>query len=231
MKKTFFLFLLLPFYLNGQTHNFSLEELYAQVSGNSVFLSQSMALRNCGAVYDMHVILLGDTMYWYQVDTGSTAVCLCSFNLSVTVDSIPTGHYTAKVYLTFCPDCPPPGADTGYVGSVEFDIIELNSNMSMSVIDQNQSDCFPYNGIDDGKARILPYSIFPNPIQNYLHITTTDLGEKQIRIFDLQGSSLYESTFTDEKLDIDLRHYGSGLYMLVYSNNRTNYHSKFYKVN
>jgi hypothetical protein len=177
----------------------------------------------------MKVILLADTLYWYQVDTGATAVCLCSFNLSVTVDSMPAGHYTAKVYYTECPDCPPPGADTGYVGSIEFDITAPNSNTSIRTIDQGQSDCYPYNGLDVKKSRLHPYSIFPNPVANTLHLSTTDLNEKVIRIIDLQGRCLFESKFTDNEFDIDLTNYKSGLYILIYFNNSTIYHSRFIK--
>lgn len=229
MKNLIGLFILLPFFLNGQSTDYAPGGLYAQVSGDTVILSQSMAIRNCGAEYDMKVILMGDTLYWYQVDTGATAVCLCNFNLSVTVDSMPAGHYTAKVYYTSCPDCPPPGADTGYVGSVEFDITVPNSNTSIRTIDQGQSDCFPYNALDDAKSELLPYSVFPNPVINTLHISTTDLNEKVISIIDLQGRCLFESKIAGNELDIDLTNYKSGLYILLYSNNVTIYHSKFIK--
>jgi hypothetical protein len=229
MKKLMTLFLLLPFFLNGQSSDYAPGGLYAQVNGDTVFLSQSMAIRNCGAAYDMKVILLDDTLYWYQVDTGATAVCLCNFNLSVTVDSMPAGHYTAKVYYTECPDCPPPGADTGYVGSIEFVITAPNSNTSIHTIDQGQSDCFPYNALDDGKARPLPYLIFPNPVGNSLHISTTDLDEKVVSIIDLQGRSLFEYKSGDKELDIDISSYKSGMYILLYSGNAAIYHSKFIK--
>lgn len=229
MKNLTGLFLLLPFFLNGQSFDYAPGSLYAQVNGDTVILSQSMAIRNCGAAYDMKVILMADTLYWYQVDTGATAVCLCNFNLSVTVDSMPAGHYTAKVYYTACPDCPPPGADTGYVGSIEFDITAPNSNTSIHTIEQGQSDCYPYNGLDDGKSPLLPYSIFPNPAINTLHLSTTDLTEKGVSIIDLQGRRLFKSKFTDNEFDIDLTNFKSGLYILLYSNNSTIYHSKFIK--
>ncbi len=229
MKTLIILLFLFPLFIYGQVSDNLRGDLYVQVDGDTVYLSQSMAVRNCGAAYNMNVILAGDTLYWYQVDTGATAVCLCNFNLSVTVDSMPTGHYTAKVFYTACPDCPPPSPDTVYVGSVEFDITEQNSNASISTINQNQSDCFPINSIDDDNARKIPYSIFPNPVQNTLHFVTTDSGEKEIKIYDMQNRHMFECKFEKNLVDIDLANYKSGIYILVYSNERTTYHRKFIK--
>ena len=229
MKTLIILLLMFPLLIYGQVSDNLQDDLYVQVNGDTVYLSQSMAIRNCGADYDMKVILTGDTLYWYQVDTGATAVCLCNFNLSVTVDSMPTGHYTAKVFYTACPDCPPPMPDTVYVGSIGFDIVEQNSFTSINSINQNQSNCFPYNAIDDENVRIPTYSIFPNPVQNILHFVTSDLNEKNIKIFDLQNRRLCEYKFETYMIDIDLTNYKSGIYILVYSNKSTTYHGKFIK--
>jgi hypothetical protein len=219
--------LLFPLFIYGQFPDNVQENVYAQVTGSTVYLSQSMVVRNCGAAYDMHTILVGDTLYWYQVDTGATAVCLCKFDLSVTVDSLPTGHYTAKVFYTSCPDCPPPGSDTGYVGSVEFDIPEPNSCTAIRQIDQYQSVCSPYNAIGEKDIRVPPYSIFPIPVQSILHFITADPGDKTIRILDLQNRSLFESGFKNMAVEIDLTSYRSGIYIFVYSNQSTTYHRKF----
>lgn len=229
MKTLIILLLMFPLIIYGQVSYDLQSDIYVSVNGDTVYLSQSMAVRNCGADYDMQVILTGDTLYWYQIDTGATAVCLCNFNLSVTVDSMPTGHYTAKVFYTACPDCPPPSPDTVYVGSVEFDITAQNSNASISTINQNQSDCFPYNAIDDDHALLPSYSIFPNPVQNTLHFVTADLNEKEIKIFDVQNRRIFEWKFENSKVDINLTNYKSGIYILVYSNKSTIYHSKFIK--
>jgi hypothetical protein len=227
MKTMMLLLFILPLFIYGQDTDNLQGDLYVQVDGDAVYLSQSMVVRNCGAAYDMKAVLAGDTLYWYQVDTGATAVCLCHFNLSVTVDSMPTGHYTAKVYYTECPDCPPPAPDTIYVGSVEFDITDQNSNATMRTIDQDQSDCFPYNAMDDDFARWPSYSIFPNPVQNILHFVTADSDEKEIRIFDLQGRSLTERKFIAGTVDIDLTNYKSGIYIFGYSNKSSTFHGKF----
>lgn len=229
MKTLITLLLLFPMVMFGQVSDYPQGDLYAQVNGDTVYLSQGMTVRNCGAAYDMRVLLAGDTLFWYQVDTGATAVCLCNFSLSVTVDSMPTGHYTAKVYYTACPDCPPPGPDTVYVGSVEFDITQQNSNSSISRVDQNQSDCVPYNSMDDDDVRVPPYSIFPNPVQSKLHFVTADSGGKEIRIFDMQGRSIFRQKFESSPVDIDLTSFKSGIYILAYSNRSTTYHTKFIK--
>lgn len=140
-KALLMLVLMLPVFLTAQVFNNLEGNLSAQVTGETVHLSQSLAERNCGSNYNMNVFLVGDTLYWYQVDHGSSAFCTCKFDLSVTVDSMPSGHYTAKVFYTECPDCPSPGPDTVYVGSIEFDIVTPNSNSSVSIINQYQSDC------------------------------------------------------------------------------------------
>jgi hypothetical protein len=115
------------------------------------------------------------------------------------------------------------------VGSIEFDITVQNSNASISTVDQNQSDCFPYNAIEDDYARLPPYAIFPNPVQNTLHFVTTDLNEKEIKIFDGQNRSIFEWKFENSMVDINLTDYKSGIYIFVYSNKSTIYHRKFIK--
>jgi hypothetical protein len=229
MKALLMLFIVFPLFLNGQVFNSLEGNLSVQVNGDIVTLSQSLAERNCGADYDMKVFLKGDTLYWYQDDHGSSAYCSCNFNLSVTVGPMPSGHYTAMVFFTECPDCPSPGPDTVYVGSIEFEIVTPNSNSSFNVISQYQSDCHPYTSTKDDKVSKLPFSIFPSPVQNILHFVTTDSDEKAMSIYDMQNRRMFECKFDNGMVDLDVTSYKSGMYILVYSNRSTTYHFNFIK--
>ena len=230
MTKVLLLLLIsFPLFMSGQVFNSLEGNLSAQVNGDIVNLSQTLAVRNCGADYDMKVILTGDTLYWYQVDNGSTAYCLCNFDLSVTIDSMPTGHYTAKVFFTECPDCPYPSPDTVFVGSIDFDIVAQNTNSSISTRNQYQSDCYPYNSTKDDKGNNMPFSIFPSPVQNMLHFVTTDFDVNEISIYDMQNRRMFECKFDKGMVDIDVTSYKSGMYILVCSNKSTTYHFNFIK--
>ena len=227
MKTAIFLLCMLPLLVYSQVRDNPDGDLYVQVNGDTVYLGQGMAVRNCGATYTMTVVLTGDTLRWYQVDTGATALCLCKFDLSVSVDSMPAGHYTAKVYYTACPDCPPPAPDTVYVGSVEFDVTVPNSNTTVNTVSQHQSDCTPYTSTDEPWGPKPACTILPNPVQNTLRVVTSDPGVKEITIFDLQGRGIAHGIFETEIFDLDMAHCRSGLYILVYSNRLTTYHTRF----
>lgn len=228
-KALLMLVLMLPVFLTAQVFNNLEGNLSAQVTGETVHLSQSLAERNCGSNYNMNVFLVGDTLYWYQVDHGSSAFCTCKFDLSVTVDSMPSGHYTAKVFYTECPDCPSPGPDTVYVGSIEFDIVTPNSNSSVSIINQYQSDCHLFTSTKDDKVEKLPFSVFPSPVRNVLHLSTTDSDEKEVSIYDMKSNRMFGCKFNQDQVDIDVTSYTSGMYILVYSNTSASYNYSFIK--
>lgn len=77
----FSLVILSPLFVRGQNGMHDLEEIHVRVNGDTVILSQDTVNRNCGAIFDMRVLLLSDTLYWYQVDTGNVALCMCTYNL------------------------------------------------------------------------------------------------------------------------------------------------------
>ncbi len=120
--------------------------LSAQVIGDTVILREDTARRNCGAIYQMEISTVSDTIIWFQRDIGGAFSCDCLFNLSVTIDSMETGHHVVKIYYTELEVPDPP--DTCYVGLISFDILEQNSFPSFSMIGQNQTDCFSI-GVND----------------------------------------------------------------------------------
>jgi hypothetical protein len=218
MKNIIFLSLFFPLLLMGQKQvNYS-GILKAHVSGDTVTIFEDTAWRNCGAMYNMKAWIQEDTLYWYQIDTGWSFGCLCCFNLSLTVDSLKTGHYTAKVFYTEYPDWPPPYPDTVYSGSVQFDITEQNSYPAINTVNQFQSDCFTYTALDDENEVSIVSSVFPNPVQSILHLNSLLLNKKSIKIYDLQGRRLYYNITNRESLDIDFSNFENGIYLLSIEN-------------
>ena len=120
------------------------DNIYAEVRGDTVTLWQTNAWRNCGALYQMEIEQDGFNLAWYQNDTGQAAYCMCYFNLSVTFILTAAGSYHADVYYTesFDPDNPI------YQGYVDF-VAGNGSFMPRSgIIGQFQSECFEYNGAE-----------------------------------------------------------------------------------
>ena len=229
MKRIFFLFLFFPLLLMGQKQVAYSGVLKAHVSGAAVTISEDTALRNCGAVYTMHTWVQEDTLYWYQIDSGLSFACMCYFNLGLTVDSLKTGHYTAKVFYTEYPDFLPPYHDTVYSGSIQFDITEQNSCQRYSIADQSQSDCFIYTALDDEKEAPGVVSVFPNPVQSMLHLNNLSRNRKSISIYDLQGRLLYYTTTNHETLDIDVNDFENGIYLLCIEAGSVNKYIKVVK--
>lgn len=229
MKLIFFLSLFFPLLLMGQKQVTYSGALKAHVSGASVTVVEDTALRNCGAVYTMHAWVQEDTLYWYQIDSGLSFACMCRFNLSLTVDSLKTGHYTAKVFYTEYPDFLPPYHDTVYSGSIQFDITEQNSCQRYSLADQSQSDCFTVTALDDEKEASGVSSVFPNPVQSTLHLKNLSRNRKSISIYDLQGRRLYCTTTYLETLDIDVCNFENGIYVLSIEKGTVNENIKVVK--
>lgn len=61
---------------------------------------------------------------------------------------------------------------TCFIGIVEFDILEQNAHSSLSVLTENQSDCFPV-GTDNRKTDDPAVQIYPNPTAGWINIITT----------------------------------------------------------
>ena len=225
--KTYLIWILaiLPFVAIGQKGQPDLDNLEAEVHGDTVILRDILAYRNCGALYTMQLTnFTGNTFRWIQKDFGSTAYCNCYFNLNVTIDSLPPGDYFAYTYYTH------PGSNSlTYVGTISFSISTTNSYVSPSVFSQEQSECLSV-GIDTNTS--LTYSkieVYPNPVKTSITVTTDMRGEKLISIYDLVGSCVLRMSTDMNEILIDLKDLPSKMYIMSLQNKENAVHYKIIK--
>ena len=117
--------------------------VYAVAESDSVTIYHDWSLRNCAFSATMDVQVNNDVIVITEVnDTGDGATCHCLFDLSVTINELTPGSYTAEIYGI---DDPFEPDDIDYYGTVEF-TIEGNSNQAEPLIGtQYQSDCYDLN--------------------------------------------------------------------------------------
>jgi hypothetical protein len=226
MKTILIFLLLLPFVSFGQWQCGDLFKgiLRADVHGDTVVLKNDTSYRNCWALYNMKVSQSNDTIIWLQSDTGSVAGCLCYFNLSVTIDSLHTGHYFLKAYFESLE-----GDTTCFIGLIEFDITKQNTYSSHNLIDQGQSDCFPVglneSQIDDKQDLF----VYPNPASDFINILTKDNSRKEIHIYDSKSNIISSFQSNETISTIDVSAFPPGLYLIKVVSNKQIYNSKFCK--
>ena len=213
----FFLFILFPFLVKGQCKEPVFEFLSAEVNGDSVVLKDNLAERNCGARYSMEIFSLdNNTLVWLQRDTGATMVCLCYFNLSVTIDSLKTGNYLAMVFYTN-----PDFRDSSYVGSVSFTITESNSYLLPSIQNQNQSPCIVSGIPSDNNPIDTALKIYPNPAKDKITIETSGKSiETYLSVVNIEGQQLITRQITEPEMILDISNLPSGVYIVRMINDR-----------
>ena len=209
--RTLWLFLII-FPLAGFGQNAG--TLKVKVQGDTVILCQDTALRNCGALYQMKTWLAGDVLYWYQTDTGVTFGCLCFFNLSVSVDSLNPGNYTARAYYTQYPDWGPPFPDTVYAGSVGFTVTKPGNYAIPGWVGQEQSDCFELNPLEVAEMSREGVSVYPNPAAEFLSVTLLNDEATEAEIMDMRGKRLIFAKPCSRDFCWDVSPLQSGLYIL-----------------
>ena len=230
MKTLFFLCIsLVPILSFGQwiqCYDWQRGTLSAEVHGDTVIFKNDNANRNCYARYVMEVTRSNDTLIWMEHDTGDLAGCVCNFNMSVTMDSLKTGHYYLKAYYQKLE-----GGDTiCFIGLIGFDIIELNNYMNNAMIAQGQSSCFP-TGINE--LRSTPddlVQIFPDPATSYINVKSSDLSTKEIFIYNMQGKLVIETTSSRIEYKIDVSNLPNGLYLMTILSKDKSVRSKFCKL-
>jgi carboxypeptidase T len=62
-------------------------------------------------------------------------------------------------------------------------------------------------------TEISSFSIYPNPVQNYLNITTA-LNDYKIEVYTIQGQLITSSSANRGSQTIDYSGYGSGVYLM-----------------
>lgn len=132
--------------------------IFAIVENDTVTIWDTAAFRNCGALYDMQVVLEYNHITVYEVDTGAYAYCMCYFDLSVTITSLESGYYTVDVKTVSLEN------DTIYQGSTSFSI--GNNPGGNFIVSQYQSECYNIVDVDEylpEKNNKVLYQNFPNP--------------------------------------------------------------------
>lgn len=223
MKAIVLLWILLPYIAVSQCDPSGNGFLSAEVHGDSLILKNDTVNRNCGSFYTMGISRLSnDTLIWMQTDIGDVAYCYCTFDLSVTVDSLSPGDYVVRAYYTdlvFNNTC--------YIGSVPFTITQPESYPAPKVIHQWQSACFTVgleeNAFDSEKC----IEIFPNPARDILYIRNEQNGKGTIGIFNSNGQLKRSAILKDQLTSIDLTNLSPGIYLVKVIGER---HLKSYKL-
>ncbi len=226
MKTILILLFFLPFISFGQCF-FTTPEgiLSAEVYGDTVILKNDSVCRNCGSSYLMELSNLGnDTLVWMQTDIGGSANCICNFNLSVTIDSLYPGNYSAKVYYTLAYN-----GDTSYIGTVAFTITQPNTYLTPKIFNQYQSLCFEVNATHEIKYTDTFVKIFPNPSEGVFNILSELEGEKIISITDINNKSIVNFVSDKNENVIDLSNLPKSLYFITITTKEKSIHSKICK--
>ncbi len=220
----FFLLSLSPILAIGQwCDSIYFGKLKAEVYGDSVVIKDDTAYRGCGVLYAMEFHFTSpDTLIWMQRDTGEVVGCLCHFNLSMTIDSLKPGNYTAKTYYSFSSI-----SDTCYIGSVSFIIAQQNSYLSPFLLSQEQSQCLVVGVSDKNNAMDNSIKIYPNPADDYLNVITDLNGEKLIRISSLENKCVFDLKTNTKENIIDLHNLPKMIYFITVRTNDGTVHSKF----
>ncbi len=63
-------------------------------------------------------------------------------------------------------------------------------------------------------SNAVAISVYPNPVNDYLHITLPSEGKKSIMIYASSGNQIISITTFEREIDVDVRHLYTGLYMV-----------------
>ncbi len=161
--------------------------IFAIVENDTVTIWDTAAFRNCGALYDMQVVLENNHITVYEVDTGCSANCMCYFDLSVTIASLDPGYYTVDVKSVSLEN------DTIYQGSTSFTIGENVGNQF--IISQFQSECYNIVNLNEDlteKNNEVLYQNFPNPFSEKTTIKfyVPQNVSAQLSVYNLVGQEV-----------------------------------------
>lgn len=99
--------------------------------------------------------------------------------------------------------------------NTSFFILNNDSEGHASGFVMKWDENFPVLEIDD--LQPVSFTVYPNPVQDYLNINTANKDEYTINVYDISGKKLY-STQGSELVQISLENYGSGVYILELRN-------------
>ena len=169
--------------------------IFAVVEGNNVTLYETAAYRNCGALYQMYIEMDDHHISWYQLDTGLSANCNCTFDLSVTYGPLEPGDYSVDVYFTESWT-----EDTIFEGTTSFSIGNFKHEVTSGIISQYQSDC--YTGITDLEKDNDAFIIYPEPVLDgsFVNIEAVEIsGNATLEIFSLSGNIIFTKNYQDAR--------------------------------
>jgi carboxypeptidase T len=156
------------------------------------------------------------TQFEVSIDNGANWIPQCGnyTNLGSTNNGQPTGE---PLY---------DGTQNDWV----LETIDLSDYLGESILVRFQfesDNAFRADGFyfDDLKINILnetlgiqdtetnPFSIYPNPVQNYLNITTA-LNDYKIEVYSIQGQLISVSFANNGSQTVDYSNYASGMYLM-----------------
>jgi hypothetical protein len=189
--------------------------LGVEVYGNSAILKNDTVCRNCGSMYEMIIYqLAGDTLGWHQDEQGGFALCDCTFDLSVTLDSLNPGNYYIKTSYESAYS-----GDTVYIGLISFTITEQNFFVSYGVADVYQSDCYTVGINSQDQQLNTNIKVSPNPAKDNITISSPAItGDTQLSIFNVNGEKVIERQLTYNETQINISALPRGVYFVRLQN-------------
>ncbi|NML70441.1 T9SS type A sorting domain-containing protein [Chryseobacterium sp. RP-3-3] len=128
-------------------------------------------------------------------------------------------------------------------GSIEEynDYLNYNSNLSMCVDNAQLNDlqnlysditfttnCGSFLATNDSKSNKIEIIASPNPVKDFIQLKSED-KIKNIKIFDAQGRAIFQQSFNQDLIRIDLSAYPHGIYVLKIKTDKTEISKKIIK--
>jgi len=145
----------------------SVDSIAVDVALDSIQITHLYAERNCGSIFIYDVTITDNYIRIFENDTSTAYMrCMCHFDLSVTLGSLPAGDYFVEVFGTSVLN-----KDTTFCGSAHFTI------PAAKLVEQTNSGCLrngkSFTDSFDGQTIDLPLidetdsGCLPETITNY----------------------------------------------------------------
>jgi len=192
----------------------SLDTIYAVVTGNQVTLHQDNAYQNCCFVPALqNVYLVNDsTLSWYQMDTTNIwCGCMCFFDYSISLDSLPAGEYTAHVYSGHIH---PTWPDTTYQGMTRFRVEAWLESDHIRQLTSQASDCHPYTTGTPEKEAEPGYRWYLPDRSRLILENERNTTFIEVILLSLQGQQLLEPKCYTGDVELDISRIPPGVHII-----------------
>ncbi|MBK7174223.1 MAG: T9SS type A sorting domain-containing protein [Bacteroidales bacterium] len=193
----------------------ALDTIYAVVTGNQVTIHQDNAYQNCCFVPALQSVYLENdsTLSWYQMDTTYIwCGCMCFFDYSISLDSLPAGEYTAHVYSGHIH---PVWPDTTYQGMTRFRVEVWLESDHIRQLTSQASDCHPYTtGTREQEAEPVYRWYLPDHTRLILY-SEKGVGGTEVSMVSLMGRQLIEPQPFDKLMELDISSLPRGVYIII----------------